>query len=322
MRQWKIQNGNALSRTDFVGRWINRKSHISTATDGSVRQEKLLTGRSGQLAGHLWIGDQQPQRSVLVVHGLGDHSGRFEPLARALVPRGVAVFSFDLPGHGDSPGERGSAESFDALLEEIDAARKTLSDRLPSINPVLFGHSMGGNLVLNYVLRQSMRRDENLPSGMVLCAPMLLPPTPPPRPHIFAAWLTGHVFPWIRIDRPVDTSALTGDPVEAERIANDPLRHSKITIYLATQLLSQGRWALDHARELNIPTLILFGEQDPLIDRSACKHLAIRMGDHATLAPCSDMRHDLLHDNETENVLKTIQRWIHEAVEFSLNWST
>jgi alpha-beta hydrolase superfamily lysophospholipase len=279
-----------------------------------VHYETLFTGRRDHLSGRLWTGEDRPRGVVLVVHGLGDYAGRFEPLAAELVHRGWAVLAFDLPGHGESPGGRGRADSFDGLLHEISAARRTLSRRFPTAPQILLGHSMGGNLALNYALRQTLQSESQLPQGLVLCAPMLLPPTPPPRPYIFAAWLTGHLFPWIRIDQPVDPACLTGDLIQAQQIRSDPMMHSQITIYLATQLLSQGRWALDHARELRIPTLIIFGDQDPLIDRSACQHLAIRMGESATLVPCEGMRHDLFHDVGTAEALASIGNWSEQFI--------
>ncbi|MDG2222404.1 MAG: lysophospholipase [Rubripirellula sp.] len=284
-----------------------------------MHHETLFTGRRGRLTGHLWTGDAQPRSIALVVHGLGDYAARFEPLASALVQQRFAVLGFDLPGHGKSPGGRGRADSFDGLLKDIETARVNLAKRYPGLPQFMVGHSMGGNLALSYALRQTLQGGNNLPAGLILCAPMLLPPTPPPRPHIFAAWLTGHLFPWIRITRPVDPSALTSDQNESEVIRTDPLRHSKITIYLATQLLSQGRWALDHARQLKIPTLILLGDEDPLIDRSACEHLAIRMGNRATLLPCQGMRHDLFHDLGTSEVLAKINEWIQAKASSSLD---
>ncbi len=216
-----------------------------------MRHETQLTGGSGQLRGRLWIGGQDPIGVVIVVHGLGDHGGRYETLAKHLVEEGWSLFVFDLPGHGQSPGERGRVDSFDGLLADIASARRTVGDRLPNLPQVLLGHSMGGTLAINYVLRRSELSPQPEPlAGLILCAPMLLPPAPPPRPHIFAAWLTGRLLPWIRVSRPVDVEALTSDPEQAAAIRNDPLMHSRITIYLATQLLSQGRWALDHAQTL------------------------------------------------------------------------
>ncbi|MDE0863062.1 MAG: lysophospholipase [Rubripirellula sp.] len=280
-----------------------------------VKQEAQLTGRFGQLHGWLWCGDKPPVGAVVMVHGLGDHGGRYRKLAESIVARGWCVYAFDLPGHGRSPGGRGRVDSFRGLLGDIEAACQTIADRFHGLPQVLLGYSMGGNLVLNYLLRclEDGRSPSIKPDGVVLCAPMLLPPAPPPRPHIFAAWMTGYLMPWIQIERPVDVDSLTGDVDQAEMIANDPWVHSRITLYLATQLLSQGRWALDHARSIDVPALIMFGEDDRLIDRAACEHLAIRAGELATLIRWPHRRHDLFHDTDRETVFEGVSDWLQQC---------
>ena len=280
-----------------------------------MRQETLHTGRSGRLHGRLWTGEQDPVGVVVVLHGMGDHGGRYESLAKRLLLENWAVFAFDLTGHGQSPGGRGRIHSYDGLLADIAAARKTVHQRL-TVPQVLLGHSMGGNLAINYVLRQG-RFDDDLESVMALClcAPMLLPPTPPPRPQILAAWLTGHLLPWLRINASADVDALTSDPERAKAMSNDPLMHSKVTIYLATQLLSQGRWALDHARDLQTPMLVMYGDQDKLIDRSACDHLQMRSGGDTKLIRWPEGRHDLFHDRDADQVMDAICAWLGTLVE-------
>ena len=170
---------------------------------------------------------------------------------------------------------------------------------------------MGGNLAFNYALRQrhvsEAGRDLH---GLVLAAPMLLPPAPPPRPHIFAAWLTGFLLSRLRVHRPVEVDRLTNDPKQAAAIASDKQMHASITVYLATQLLSQGRWAIDHARELKIPMLLMFGESDDLIDRAACEHLPIRVGDSATMIRWPGKRHAIFHDQPDGEVTASLADWL------------
>lgn len=278
-----------------------------------MRQEKLLTGRGGELHGRLWVGEREPIGVVVAVHGLGDHAGRYEPLASGLTNAGWSLFVFDLPGHGKSPGHPGCVDSFDGLLADVAMAQQSVSERVPGIPQVLLGHSMGGTLATNYVLRHDekhLRSDGFV--ALVLCAPMLLPPKPPKRPHIFAAWLTGRLLPWIRVHQPVDVDTLTGDSQQAVAIRDDPLMHSSISIYLATQLLSQGRWALDHARDIDLPTLIMYGEDDTLIDKSACENLSIRIGGDATLVRWPEMRHDLFHDTHSGEITGKIVDWLQQ----------
>jgi len=282
-----------------------------------VKHESLLTGRNGQLHGRLWCQASDPAGVVVVVHGLGDHGGRYQSLAEVVGAKGWCTYAFDLPGHGRSPGGRGRVDSFSGLLADIGAACRTMKQRFPDIPLVLLGYSMGGNLVLNYLLRclEGEPSSAIKPDGIVLCGPMLLPPVPPPRPHIFAAWLTGYLMPWIQIERPVAVEMLTGDQKQAKLITEDSWMHTRITLYLATQLLSQGRWALDHARRIDVPSLVMYGEDDALIDRSACEHLAIRAGNRVTLRQWQGLRHDLLHDHDSEEVCRVVSAWLADRFE-------
>ncbi|HBV64742.1 MAG TPA: hypothetical protein DEF45_17155 [Rhodopirellula sp.] len=287
-----------------------RESNLSGAS--VVKHESLLTGRHGQLHGRLWCQVPNPVGVVVVIHGLGDHGGRYQSLAQVLGAEGWCTYAFDLPGHGRSPGGRGRVDSFLGLLADIEAACRTVRERFSDVPLVLLGYSMGGNLVLNYLLRclEGAPACDTKPDGIVLCGPMLLPPVPPPRPHIFAAWLTGYLMPWIQIERPVDVEMLTGDQHQAEMITEDCWMHTRITLYLATQLLSQGRWALDHARRIDVPSLVMYGEDDFLIDRSACENLAIRAGDRVTLSQWPGLRHDLFHDHGSQEVCQFVSAWL------------
>ncbi len=120
-------------------------------------------------------------------------------------------------------------------------------------------------------------------------------------------------MPWFHIHRPIDTTKLSRDPDEAQKIRDDKLMHSRISLHLATQLLSQGRWAMDQARRVNLPTLIAYGRSDAMIDTSACHHLAIRMGDHASEASWPEMQHDLLHDLDRQQVIEHLIAWLDET---------
>lgn len=276
-----------------------------------MREETVRTGRDNRLHGRLWCVEDDARGAVIIVHGLGDHGGRYRDLAAALTDHRWNVFAFDLMGHGMSPGSRGRIDRYDAVLTDIAHACQTVGRRQPGADQVILGHSMGGNLALNYVLRRNQFDPvrSNL-AGLVLCGPMLLPPSPPPRPHIFAAWLTGRLLPRMRIAKSVDPERLTQDPERAEAIRRDPMTHSQISIYLATQLLSQGRWALDHARSVDVPTLIMHGEDDELIDQSACENVAIRIGDRATLVRWPRMRHDLFHETGRTEITQRLVSWL------------
>ena len=254
--------------------------------------------------------EKNPAGVLVAVHGLGDHVGRYEFLAQMLTARGWALVAFDLPGHGKSPGVRGHIDRYDGWLADIASASRMTSEQLPGASQVICGHSMGGNLALNYVMRRAEFDDSPEPIGLALLSPMILPANPPQRPHVFAAWLTGILFPWFRFGRSVPTDQLTRDAAAAESLAADELTHSKISVRLATQLLAQGRWALDHAREIDVPTLIMYGDADQLIDQGACEHLAVRIGNAAHHVVLPRVRHDIFHDHDHDQAMEHLVDWL------------
>jgi alpha-beta hydrolase superfamily lysophospholipase len=295
-----------------IREWVaNHRSRREAVLD----YETLTTGRESRLHGQLWLGTEQPRGALILIHGLGDHADRFAGVAEA-IHDDWAVFAFDLPGHGRSPGKPGQISGFTNLLGDIAAASRTMTNRFAELPQVILGHSMGGNLAANYVLRrQEIAPDTVRPNGLVLSAPMMLPPQLMPRPIIFAAWLTGYLFPFFRFSHQVDLGELTSDPLEVQAIKDDAMMHSKISMHLATQLVAQGRWAIDQARHVDMPTLIQLGEDDLMIDQAACNHFAIRIGDSATLQTFPKTKHALFHDQRRGDVIEKLKQWLGQIVE-------
>lgn len=287
----------------------------TSGKDAVLDYETLSTGRESRLHGQLWVSSDAPKGVLILIHGLGDHADRYAGLAEALRDH-WAVFAFDLPGHGQSPGKPGQVSGFTKLLGDIASASQTMTQRFADLPQVILGHSMGGNLAANYVLRRhELSTDTVCPAGLVLCAPMLLPPQPMPRPMIFAAWLTGYLFPFFRFGHQVDSGKLTSDPDQMQAIKEDEKMHSRISMHLATQLVAQGRWAIDQARHLQTPTLIMHGEEDSMIDQAACKNFAIRIGKQATLQTFPDTKHALFHDQSRGEVIEQLKNWLDCIVE-------
>lgn len=290
----------------------NLGSPVGSGGKPVVDAESIYIDASHSVHAHLWTrGGTAEQGYVILVHGLGDHGGRYQGLAQRLVRRNFGVLSVDLPGHGRSAGRRGMAKSYRSLLNTISLARQYVIHRFGKTRQILLGHSMGGNLVINYALRNSEFDPPWMPNPdhLVLAAPMLMPPQVIDRKRLVAAWVTGHLFRWVRVSRDARLEQLTSDRDAAEIIQSDPLQHSRISLYLATQLLAQGRFALDHARDVSTPSLVLVGDRDELIDRAACHHLTLRMP-MAEFASWPHGRHDLFHDVDAEAVVGRMIDWI------------
>jgi alpha-beta hydrolase superfamily lysophospholipase len=277
-----------------------------------ITEELFFTGLDRNLQGRLWMpSDGQVRGCVVMVHGLGEHGQRYRPLAADLNLAGWAALTADLPGHGQSPGRRGHIPSYRRMLVEVSTFLQTAADRFAGLPLVLFGHSMGGNLAANYILRRKeVAASAPDPIALVLSGAMFLPQNPPPRPHIFAAWLTGYLLPWWTIRAPVDSSKLTRDQSIVKAIREDPLMHNRLSLYLGTQLLAQGRHALDHAQRIDLPTLVMHGEADPITSYRASESFALRAGDEARFVSFPEMLHEIFHEPDREKVVDIMVQWM------------
>ena len=285
---------------------------MTPTTDERLNERPWKTGLRGDLEGFVWSPLEGPAHGcVVIVHGLGEHSGRYREIATDLASAGWASVAADLPGHGNSPGRRGHIESYRRTLKEIGEMMRSAADLFPDVPLVLLGHSMGGNLAANYVLRRrevSPRAPD--PVGLILSGAMFLPTNPPPRPHIFAAWLTGHILPWWTIRAPVDADRLTRDATVVAKLRDDPLVHHRLSLYLGTQLLAQGRHALDNAGQIDLPTLLLHGQDDPITSHLASESFATRVGPLATFVPFSGMLHEVFHEPDRDRVIAVLIDWL------------
>ena len=196
---------------------------------------------------------------VLIVHGLGEHSGRYEHVAQQLNSWGYAVRSFDLWGHGLSDGERGSMRDEHALLDDlaavVDHTRKTMQ---PGQSLVLLGHSLGGLVAARFV---SLRMR---PIGALVLSSPALDPGLNAFQKVLLATLPG-IAPNLRVGNGLQVKYLSHDPAVVAAYQADPLVHDRICARLALFIAQAGREVLAAAPRWNTPTLLLFAGQDKLV---------------------------------------------------------
>jgi len=138
------------------------------------KQFELLSDDGMALFAREWKPEGKMNGVICIVHGLGEHSGRYKKFAKTFIVNGYLVIGFDLRGHGRSCGKRGHVDSYDILMNDINCLVNKAFELYPDSPCFLYGHSMGGNLVLNYVLR---RRPEV--AGVIASAPWLILTSPP-----------------------------------------------------------------------------------------------------------------------------------------------
>ena len=275
-------------------------------TDTSTLSKLKLTPDQ-QLALRDWpLTDLSGARAqVLIVHGLGEHSGRYEHVAQKLNSWGYAVRSFDLWGHGLSDGERGSMRDEHAMLDDlaavVDHTRKTMPPGQPL---VLLGHSLGGLLAARFVSLR-MRPIE----ALVLSSPALDPGLNAFQ-KLLLATLPG-IAPNVRVGNGLQVKYLSHDAAVVAAYQADPLVHDRICARLALFIAQAGRAVLATAPQWNTPTLLLFAGQDKLVSPQGSR-------DFLKLAPgamvqslCFDaMFHEIFNESDASNVFAALQQWL------------
>jgi alpha-beta hydrolase superfamily lysophospholipase len=202
----------------------------------------------------------QTKAVVCIVHGFAEHSSRFAHVAERLGREGYAVLAFDQFGHGKTEGPRGYSPSLDASLDSIKVILDEAETRFPGVPKFLYGHSMGGNMVLNYILRRKPAI-----KGAIATAPWMLLGFDPPAFKMFLARIMKNIYPKFAEKADLDTSFLSRDKEEVRKYETDPLVHNTARAGTFFETYNAGKWAMEHSSELTLPLIILHGTSDKLI---------------------------------------------------------
>lgn len=246
------------------------------------------------------------RRAVLIVHGLGEHSGRYEALAKWFLGHGYAVRSYDQRGHGRTPGQRAALRHADDLLRDLATVyeRYTVSF---GARPLLLGHSMGGAVALRAVLD---RRVE--PPALMLSSPALRTFEAPWLRRL--ATVLARVLPNLPLRTGLPLDGLSHDAMVIEAYRNDPLCSGWVTPRMADFIFRAGASCIADAWRLRVPTLLLAAGSDRLVDPSGSRDFA--RGAWATKQLTSRFFDTLFHElfNEAETgrhqVLLQLADWL------------
>lgn len=252
-----------------------------------------------------WYPSHEPKAVVAIVHGFGEHSSRYAHVANELVQRKLAVYGFDLRGHGRSPGQKGHINAFDEFREDVAAYLQMISQQEPDRPIFLLGHSLGGLIALNYALYYP----DGL-SGVVASGPHLAdPPVSPALVKI--GQMLSRVWPSLSINVGLDTKALSRDANEVQAYETDPLVHGKGTPRMSTELATAVDWTQDHAAEFQPPLLIIHGDADRLTDPAA----SLRFYENVKSANKRYISyeggyHESFNDIHRERVITEVGQWL------------
>jgi alpha-beta hydrolase superfamily lysophospholipase len=248
----------------------------------------------------------QARGAVLIVHGLGEHSGRYRRLAQWFNQRGYAVRGYDQRGHGQTPGRRGGLRHGDDLLEDLATVFNDYANGLPH-PPLLLGHSMGGLVALRAVLDGRIT-----PPALVLSSPALRSWESPGMIRLARA--LSRIAPNLPLRNGLDFDQLSHDRQVVADYRSDPLRHGWITPRLADFIFRDGARCIADAATLPLPTLLLVADSDGLVDPAGSRAFARKAASSGQLTTrfFSTLYHELFNEAEPgrSQVLMQLADWL------------
>ena len=243
--------------------------------------------------------------AVLLVHGLGEHAGRYDHVARQLNGWGFDVHAYDHFGHGESPGKRGTLTSAQRLLDDLADMVDRVRGSMPREQPLLLlGHSMGGVLAADFV-----GSDIRAVEGLVLSSPALDAGMNPLQRGLAAA--LARLWPGLAIGNGLPADRISHDPTEVAAYRSDPLVHDRISGRLAHYIATAGPRVLAQAAAWRVPTLLLYAGADRLVDPAGSRRFAsLAPRDVATAREFPGHYHELFNEIERAQVFDALRAWL------------
>ena len=253
----------------------------------------------------------QPENTkaiVVLIHGMGEHSGRYKHVAEKLVANDIGVIAFDHFGHGKTSGKRGHNPNYEAVLESVSKLTEKAKSVFDDKPMFLYGHSMGGNVVINYVLRK-----EHSFKGVIATSPMLKLAFQPPSWKLSLGKIMQKIAPSITLPSELDASGISRIQTEVDTYVNDTLIHDKISPNFSILFFDAADWAIENASKLNTPMYLLHGTGDKIIDYKGTETFA-NNSKNATLKLYDEGYHELHNDLCKEELLQDVVNWLNSQL--------
>jgi alpha-beta hydrolase superfamily lysophospholipase len=257
-----------------------------------------------------WLPQGTPRCTVVLSHGMGEHSGRYQHVAEAFCGAGLALYAYDHRGHGRSAGKRGHVPSYTVLLSGLDSMVDMVKREHSTCKTIVYGHSFGGQVAINYALRNGQKFECLIATASWLTLPF----TPP-------AWKTGlasflnSIVPSLALSNELDVNALSRDAAVVKAYVDDPLVHDRISVRMYNEGVIAAKFALSHAEYLQMPVLLLHGRADRITNCEGTRTFYDHVGSvDRTLKIYDGLFHEIHNEPERAIVIEDMLHWIWKHV--------
>ncbi|MBC5782706.1 lysophospholipase [Ramlibacter sp. USB13] len=252
-----------------------------------------------------YLPDGARQRgAVLVVHGLGEHAGRYDELARVLNAWGFAVRSYDQYGHGESDGTRGGLPHANRLLDDLADLVESTRVRNPGMPLIVLGHSLGGLVAASFVARTLHAVD-----GLVLSSPALAMRLGPVQRLLMA--IVPRIAPNLTVGNGLDPQYLSHDRRVVQAYLNDPRVHDRISGRLALFMEEEQALVRSRAPSWNVPTLLMYAGEDHMVDPGGSEFFAATAPRQVLSARRFEgLYHEILNERDAQPVYACLKQWL------------
>ncbi|MGI9515819.1 MAG: lysophospholipase [Pirellulaceae bacterium] len=253
-----------------------------------------------EIAARQWTGPR-PHGVMLIVHGIGDHGGRFEHVARHMATCGFDVLIPDMRGHGRSSGQRGYIRSLETLVDDLELSLQQTSRIAPGHPLFVYGQSFGGLLSMYYAMQR-----KPVIAGVTATSPPLRIAMRQPGWKVGLGNTLGKLLPRMSVNSGIDIEKLSDDPQVAGRLRADRYHHRRITPAAYNGMIEAGQWCLEFPNHLPLPMLVMHGDADVITDHLASQQFAHRHPAMCELKIWQDGMHELHNMTNNREILDTI----------------
>ena len=277
----------------------------------TARESQLITDDGVTLFVCDWLTDAPIQHSIVIMHGLGEHCGRYRHVADFFNACGLSVRTYDHRGHGRSGGPRGDIPDPLSFVNDAEMVVRDFKQN-GHVRPLLFGHSMGG--LFAACLAARLAATNHLDPDFQLCGLILSSPALGLRlsaPETLLLKLMTGIAPHFGVPTRFNSRFLTHDQAAIQSNKNDPLVHDKITASLLSGMLDAIKFTQNHAPVINIPTLLLVSENDHLVDPQGSRMFVDNCPTQLVSAQFyPDFYHEIFNEADASRVFSDLKDWL------------